>query len=146
MEILSIEIPPQVWSAVCFIGGGFVGLFAEYYSNFFTDRRREKEALAARDKVWKIVQETMPQLINAMKADWSSPGCSQVRRFFALHQSMRPPWSASQVFVYHHEEHGNLLNELVILQNQSLVQLVNEHGLIKEYQATEELVAYLLKT
>lgn len=97
--------------------GVFIGAAGEYFALLFTDRRKEKEAVARWRKQFEKVEAQLPKLIAEMKADFADPENEHVRKAFLLHNKGVHINMAGPSLSYYESEHVNLVGQFTILEN-----------------------------
>jgi hypothetical protein len=92
------------------------------------------------DKFTKV-ESTMPDLFNEMRNDLASHPLS--REFVILKQSWSY-WAKGNELVYYFEDHPELENKLLILENYGLIREITYNN-VSRYVISEEFAGYLAK-
>ncbi len=108
-----------------------------------TARELENQLSTTTDPDQKFIklEKLMPDLISEMRKDLTSNPLS--REFVILKKSWSY-WAKGYELVYYFDDHPDLENKLLILQNYGLIQDITYNN-IKRYIITEELVGYLTR-
>lgn len=92
-------------------------------------------------KKFVILENTIPDLLNEMRNDLSSFPLS--REFVILKRSWSY-WAKGNELVYYFEDHPDLENKLLILQNHGLIRGITYND-VARYVISEELANYLTR-
>lgn len=93
------------------------------------------------DKKFAILENTMPDMFNEMRNDLSAHPLS--REFVILKKSWAY-WAKGNELVYYFEDHPELENKLLILQNHGLIREITYNN-VSRYIISEELASYLAR-
>jgi hypothetical protein len=128
---------------VTFLVGGLTGATGTYLGNKYTDQRKKQEARSEADTQFRDIQKAMPELIQRMKEDFCEG--QMIREFVMLRHSRDLNYTLRREhFRYFGDEHKNLREKLILLQQGGYIQDVSTTTL-PIFRATEEFVKKLRK-
>jgi hypothetical protein len=94
------------------------------------------------DQTFIKLENMMPDLVSEMRKDLTS---NPLRREFVILKKSWGYWAKGYELVYYFDDHPDLENKLLILQNYGLIQDITYNN-TKRYIITEELASYLTRT
>lgn len=129
--------------AIGFLIGTATTAAGVYFSNKFTDQRREKEAKNNISETFNSLWDKHHDLMLEMKTDLEDPDNTYQREFFILNSK----WAFNHdgpYLSYHIDEHQNLEQQIRMLENHGFLVNVTEPGKnVSQYQFDEDFVNLL---
>lgn len=126
-----------------FLAGVLLGACGTYLADKYTDRRREQEAAAARDRQFQEAFNRSRRLCEQMRSDVNTAELSMIRSFYVL-RSRRLVFNApsERYLAYYEDEHEQLRDQIALLEDDGAVTLVRD-GNCPQYRFAEDFVAWL---
>lgn len=126
-----------------FLIGVATGAAGQYFADKYTDRRRESESTSESLKSFRRMKTNMPDLIAAMKKDFSTDGFSLVREFFVL-EGGGILNTKGKTISYQGNEIPDLTEKIKMLEHEGFIEDVTP-GNAPKYRMTEEFHSLLMK-
>jgi hypothetical protein len=141
---------------VTFLVGALTGAAANYLANKFTDQRREQDSLRKARQRFQNLKDKIPKLIAEMQHDLRLDGFGLIREFYILPKAsdvnLIIPWRGLEptknVLCYYVEDHRDLENQVVLLENNGYVTKLGEpEGQVPAaiYRMSEDFAEQLLR-
>jgi hypothetical protein len=131
MDIISITVG--------FLIGTATGAAGKYFSDKYTDQRREKKAAKEELRLWTEIEHRFPALIAEMRQDFNDPEHVGVRVFFVRPSTSLIGLKQEPSFDYFTDEHQELMAAIKYLEENGFIQEITP-GNCPMYRAKERLV------
>ena len=128
---------------ITFSSGLLIGIFGSFFANRLSDKAKDKDMRKAEMTRFRDAKNKMPDLIREMKSDLTGSSMETCREFF-ISPSKRAVFNPGRpTFLYHENEHDNLVSKVRILENLGFVLDITE-GSTPKYQFDEKFVDFLI--
>lgn len=124
--------------------GAAAGAIGGYITAKCTDQRRKAEQDKQIIALFKNIKKQMPKLTAEFKSDLSKKDNRYIREFLVLPDKTLLLTLTKPRFKYYENEHKNLKNKIVVLENHGFLTDVTS-GTIPIYRMTEDFVSLILK-
>jgi hypothetical protein len=133
---------------VTFMIGTGVGAAGTYFADRFTDQRRKQEKLVEEETKFQKVYQTMPTLLDEMRADLQQHRAAAIREFLILRSEVTNYFGDNQTrLVYYESNHPHARSQVELLVAQGFVRVVRQGDATKLtfYRIEESLAERLLQ-
>lgn len=93
------------------------GAAGGYLAEHLTDRRRKREQLREANQAFRRIEELMPDLLDAIRADLALPDCALTREFVVLPNNRGSFRPHEPCFEYYEDQIPNLVGKVKILRD-----------------------------
>jgi hypothetical protein len=129
--------------AFMFLMGTAVDAAGQYFALRFTDQRRSKESRAAAQRLFRDVEQLMPDLIGEMREDICKPEHATIRELVIYPcKEIAVPIGSPPRFAYYEDSHDNLRGKIAILEDKGFLVYAGGDE-VPLYRVTDELVTML---
>ena len=126
-----------------FLGGVALGAAGMYFSDKFSDQRRELEKQRAEKRAFDELARKMPDLLKEMKADLANEKMDLVREFFVLSSPGAALGWAEKHFRYDLSRFEGLAEKIKVLEHEGFILDVSESRNVPKYWLQEHFVTLL---
>lgn len=133
---------PLVPYVITYLLGAATGATATYFGNKYTDQRHRKEAASETQQMFRDLDDSMPDLISALRQGLQRPGWESVREFFVLPCKGVLAGSSRRRFTLYEDEIPDLVAKIGRLEEHSLVSDVTPKS-VPVFRMNELFVSFL---
>ena len=122
-----------------------VGVSVKCFADWFTDRRRQREAEGRLRNLFVATASRMPALIKEMQKDLSVPANSIMREFFILpREGIRMRTGGRKYLFYYEDQHDNLMHKIGLLEEAGFVSDITQTSTPK-YRMSERFATFVIE-